>query len=164
MKTKALQEYGAFSGDYAGATVLYADNSPSALKQWKGILDKEDLLKVFTPEFVRKNFRVIEMGNLLPGQNLENGQIGFYDFSFPGIVSLKIDWLKNTIKCVADNSVNLSKIKPIFETLRKNSSVFINNILQESGNSVVDFTNDVTYKIEVHDDGISYWKVEVKRK
>ena len=28
---KALQEYGAFNGDYAGVTVLYADNSPSAL-------------------------------------------------------------------------------------------------------------------------------------
>jgi hypothetical protein len=104
---KALQEYGAFNGDYAGATVLYADNAPSALTQWKGILNNEDLLKVFTPEFIKKHFRVIEMGNLLPGQNLKGGQIGFYYFDFSGSVKISIDWLNSSINCKAADSVNL---------------------------------------------------------
>ena len=161
---KALQEYGAFNGDYAGATVLYADNSPSALEQWKGILKQEDFLEVFTPEFISRNFRVIEMGNLLPGQNLENGQIGFVDFYFSGIMSLTIDWIKNTIVCIAEDYVNPEEIKPIFQTARKNSLVYINNILQESGNSIVNFTNSIIYKIEVPGAGVNYWKVFIKRK
>lgn len=67
---RALQKYGAFCGDYAGANVLYAENSPDAVDAWKGILDSRDLETVFTPEFIRAHFRVVDMGNILPGQNL----------------------------------------------------------------------------------------------
>ena len=68
---RALQEYGAYCGDYAGANVLYAENSPGAVQAWKGILQSEELEPVFTPEMIRRHFRVLEMGSLLPGQNLE---------------------------------------------------------------------------------------------
>ncbi len=158
---KALQEYGAFNGDYAGATVLYADNSPTALKQWEGILQPEDLLKAFTPEFIKKHFRVIEMGNLLPGQNLKIGQVGFYDFSFPGTVSVSIDWLNSTIKCFAANSVDLKNIKPVFKTVRNSTIVTIKNVKQESGKSVVDFSKDVIYKVEVPGIGNKSWNIKV---
>jgi hypothetical protein len=68
---RALQEYGAFCGDFAGANVLYAENSPEAVRQWEGLLHNEELSAVFTPEFIREHFRVIDMGNVLPGQNCE---------------------------------------------------------------------------------------------
>ena len=160
---RALQEYGAFNGDYAGATVLYADNSPSALKQWKGILNNEDLLKVFTPEFIRKYFRVIQMGNLLPGQNLKGGQIGFYYFDFPGSVNISIDWLNSSINCKAADSVNLQIVKPVFKTVRKNSIVTIKNIKQESGLSVVDFNKSVIYKIDVPGIGFKNWTIRITK-
>ncbi len=160
---RALQEYGAFNGDYAGATVLYADNSPSALKQWEGILNNEDLLQVFNPEFIRKHFRVIEMGNLLPGQNLKNSQIGFYNFDFPGSENISIDWLSSTIKCSATDTVNIKSIKPIFKTVRKNSIVTIKNIKQESGKSVVDFSKNVIYKIEVPGIGSKEWTAKITK-
>ncbi|MEJ2618012.1 MAG: hypothetical protein P8Z35_23855 [Ignavibacteriaceae bacterium] len=160
---KALQEYGAFDGDYAGATVLYADNSPSALKQWKGILNKEDLLEVFTPEFIRKHFRVINMGNLLPGQNLKGGQIGFYYFDFPGSANVSINWLNSSISCYAPDSVNLSNIRPFFKIVGKNSIVTINSIKQESGQSVVDFNKSVIYKIDVPGRGLKYWTVRITK-
>jgi len=67
---RALQKYGAYCGDYAGANVLYAENSPDAVKAWEGVLDPRDLEEEFTPEFIRSHFRVVDMGNLLPGQNL----------------------------------------------------------------------------------------------
>lgn len=67
---RALQEYGAYCGDYAGANVLYAENSPAAVAAWEGWLSPGDLAEVFTPEFIRAHFRVIELGDLLPGQNL----------------------------------------------------------------------------------------------
>jgi hypothetical protein len=160
---KALQEYGAFNGDYAGATVLYADNSPAALKQWKGVLQKTDFLAVFTPSFIKKHFRVIAMGNLLPGQNLKNGQIGFVDFGFPGAVSVSIDWLNRKIECIAGTSVNLADVKPVFRTVRKNSSVSIKGAKQESGKSVVKFDSDVTYRIDVPGVGYKYWTVKVRK-
>jgi len=159
---RALQEYGAFNGDYAGATVLYADNSPHALKEWKGILSKKDLQKVLTPEFVRKYFRVINMEKLLPGQNLENGQFGFIDFDFLGMQSIKIDWLNTKINIWIKSSTEVSKVKPVFRTVRKNAVVTINDVQQESGKSVVDFTNTVVYKITVLGDGEKDWTVEVK--
>ena len=43
---RALQEYGAFCGDYAGANVLYAENSPAAVAAWQGVLSPEDLAAV----------------------------------------------------------------------------------------------------------------------
>jgi hypothetical protein len=160
---KALQEYGAFNGDYAGATVLYADNSPSALKQWKGILQKTDLLAVFSPEFMKKHFRVIEMGNLFPGQNLKDGQIGFIDFTFPGAANVSIDWINTTIECIADASVRLSDIKPVFKTARKHSFVSIKDVKQESGISIVNFYGDVVYKIDIPGTGSRYWTVKIKK-
>ncbi len=69
---RALQEYGAYCGDYAGATVLYAENSPEALKEWEKLgLTNNELMSVFNEETVRKHFRVIKMGELIKGQNYE---------------------------------------------------------------------------------------------
>lgn len=67
---RALQEYGAYLGDYAGANVLYLDNSPEALAAWDGVLDSEDLGGVFTADFIAKNFRLINMGQIREGQNI----------------------------------------------------------------------------------------------
>ena len=67
---RALQQYGAYCGDFAGANVIYAENSPAAVRQWEGVLRPDELTAVFTSEFIRAHFRVIAMGNLMPGQNL----------------------------------------------------------------------------------------------
>ncbi|HVU25722.1 MAG TPA: hypothetical protein VHE13_16445 [Opitutus sp.] len=68
---RALQEYGAYCSDYAGGNVIYADNSPAALRAWRGVLTTGMLERVFTKEMIRAHFRVIDMGNFLPGQNLK---------------------------------------------------------------------------------------------
>ena len=146
---RALQQYGAFNGDYAGATVLYADNSPQALKEWKRILGAEDLTKVFNTEFVRKYFRVIEMGKLLPGQNLSTGQYGFLEFSVPEMKLVKIDWLNTKIEVVVDGSENISKLKPEFKTVKKNAVVTVNHVQQQSGRTSVNFRTPVEYTVSV---------------
>jgi hypothetical protein len=71
---RALQEYGAYCGDYAGANVLYAENSPKAVAAWRGLLSSDDLAAIFTPQMIAKHFRVLDMGTLLPGQNLSEGK------------------------------------------------------------------------------------------
>ena len=158
---RALQEYGAFNGDYAGATVIYADNSPRALQLWKGVLKSEDFREVFTPVFVRRNFRVIEIGNLLPGQNLDSGRIGFVEFSFPGAKSTSIDWLTRTITCIASRGADLTHATPVFKTAAKNSSIFRGERKQASGQSVVDLWKPVKYRIDVPGTGSAVWTVMV---
>jgi len=58
---RALQEYGAYVGDFSGSINLYADGSESARRQWEGVL---------TSEAVRgldlSRLRVVEWGELRP--------------------------------------------------------------------------------------------------
>lgn len=95
---RALQEYGAYCGDFAGANVLYAENSPEAVAAWSGVLDQEELARVFTPEMIRRHFRVIAMGNVLPGQNLEVPGPYVLTFTVEGTPApAEIDHLTRTI-------------------------------------------------------------------
>lgn len=63
---RALQEYGAYVGDYSGAISLYAENSAAAQAYWRGgvlgsyeLLDKIDLSR----------FRVLAIGTLHDNEN-----------------------------------------------------------------------------------------------
>lgn len=95
---RALQKYGAYCSDYAGANVFYAENSPSAVQAWSGLLDSRDLATVFTADFIRDHFRVLDMGNLLPGQNLKVRPPYVLAFSLEGETSpAHIDQLTRTI-------------------------------------------------------------------
>jgi hypothetical protein len=62
---KALQEYGAYVGDYAGAIALYAEASPDALAAWNGGLLHNDELA--TVDLLR--LRVLKMGTLFEDTN-----------------------------------------------------------------------------------------------
>lgn len=65
---RALQEYGAILVEEAGATTLFAEGSPAQIDAWRGVLSPEDLQLLFTPEMMRENFRVIELGEQMPGR------------------------------------------------------------------------------------------------
>lgn len=72
---RCLQEYGAYCGDYAGATVLYADASPAAMAQWRGVLSTDSTISaevsgVFTEPFLAANFRVLQL-TMRKGQNYQ---------------------------------------------------------------------------------------------
>jgi hypothetical protein len=60
---RALQEYGAFVGDYSGSISLYADNSPDALAQW----DELPIADVDQLELNR--FRLLQLGTLYDNGN-----------------------------------------------------------------------------------------------
>ncbi|HWA29431.1 MAG TPA: hypothetical protein VG734_27520 [Lacunisphaera sp.] len=95
---RALQEYGAYCSDYAGANVLYAENSPLAVAAWEGVLAQPDLSAVFTPDFIRRHFRVIDMGNLRPGQNLERPPPYLLEFQLADGSPARIDQWERTIE------------------------------------------------------------------
>lgn len=61
---RALQEYGAYVGDYSGSISLYADNSPSALAAWQGVLTTSVLSGLDL-----SRFRVIKLGTLYDNGN-----------------------------------------------------------------------------------------------
>lgn len=65
---RALQEYGAILVDEAGGTVLYAEAAPEALAEFEGLLTPDELYLIFTPEFMSKNFRVLEIQGVMPGR------------------------------------------------------------------------------------------------
>jgi hypothetical protein len=60
---RALQEYGAFVGDYSGSMSLYADNAPDALAAWDA-LSISDVGKL-----ALNGFRVLELGTLYDNGN-----------------------------------------------------------------------------------------------
>jgi hypothetical protein len=58
---RALQEYGAYIGDYSGAVNLYADGSPAAQAKWDaGLLDTYEV----RDEIPLSAFRVLTLGTL----------------------------------------------------------------------------------------------------
>lgn len=65
---RALQEYGAIVVDHTGSTVLFAEASPAQLEAWEGLLAPDDLAEVFTRDMIGRNFRVVAMGEKLPGR------------------------------------------------------------------------------------------------
>lgn len=65
---RALQEYGAILVDEAGGMVLYAEAAPERLAEFEGLLSTEEMHLLFTPEFMSRNFRVLEIGTTMPGK------------------------------------------------------------------------------------------------
>ena len=66
---RALQEFGAYLGDFAGGNVIYAESAPEALEAWEGLLASDELEKVFTPDMMKKHFQLLDMGEVRRGQN-----------------------------------------------------------------------------------------------
>lgn len=63
---RALQEYGAFVGDYNGSVALYADASPSARAAWStGLLRTNDLRNLID----LRAFRLLQVGQLYDDGN-----------------------------------------------------------------------------------------------
>lgn len=65
---RALQVYGAYVGDQAGANVLFAEAGPEQLAQWEGLLRPDELAAIFSPEMMARHLRVIDMGEALPAE------------------------------------------------------------------------------------------------
>ena len=63
---RALQEYGAYVGDYSGALSLYAENSPAAQASWAaGVLGTYEL----RDKIDLSRFRVLQLGALYDNGN-----------------------------------------------------------------------------------------------
>jgi hypothetical protein len=63
---QALQEYGAYVGDFSGAMSLYGDGSPEAQAYWdSGVLDSYELLDKIS----LADFRVVKLGTLYDNGN-----------------------------------------------------------------------------------------------
>lgn len=65
---RALQEYGAIVVDQTGSTVLFAESAPAQLEAWQGLLAPTDLSELFTENMMGRNFRVLKLGEQMPGR------------------------------------------------------------------------------------------------
>ena len=61
---RALQEYGAYVGDYSDGITLYAEDSPRARTEWAGLLAERDLARLDL-----RRFRVLRVGTLTDDKN-----------------------------------------------------------------------------------------------
>jgi hypothetical protein len=66
---RALQQYGAYVGDYSGALDLYADNAPDAAAQWSAGLLREDAVGGSPAKLNLTWFRVLQLGTLYDNGN-----------------------------------------------------------------------------------------------
>jgi len=161
---RALQEYGAYCGDFAGANVIYAENSPEALTEWSGILNPEELYNVLTPEMISKHFRVINM-NVLPGQNFNEKPPYIISFTFQDqIVNSKIDYFENTVEIIVSEKTDIRNLIAEFEAEKKNTKVFIKNVEQLSGKTINDFSSRQVYTLVTNEGTTKDWQIIVKKK
>ena len=162
---RALQEYGAYCGDYADSNVLFADNSPGALRSWAGALRPEELEAIFTPAMIRAHFRVLDMGNVLPGQNCENPPpyVTSFGSAGPGAapVSARIDYFTRTIRLIMLRGTDLKRLAPTFAVFRPETRVMVDGIDQVSGRTEHDFTSPVVYRLTSPDGATNDWTVLV---
>lgn len=153
---RALQKYGAFCGDYAGANVLYAENSPEAVKAWRGILGPHDLEAVFNPEFIRAHFRVVDMGNILPGQNLSVPPPYLIRFEIEGQTApVQIDQYSRTITLTG--SANMARAK--WRTHPRNSKLVCAGRTFEGGEGTIDFASFESITLVAPDGAQSAWRI-----
>jgi hypothetical protein len=65
----ALQDYGAYVGDYSGSISIYAENAPDAQTQWAaGLLTTNEVRDIINQAMLRR-FRVIKLPALLDNNN-----------------------------------------------------------------------------------------------
>jgi hypothetical protein len=159
---RALQDYGAYCGDYADGNVLFADNSPEALRRWQGLLRPEELESIFTPAMIREHFRVVDMGNVLPGQNCEIPAPYVLNFRFSeSAESGRIDYFSRTIHLAAPRGSDLKRLTPNFAVFRRETQVTVGGIAQVGGHTENDFTSPVVYHLVSPDGATNDWTVVV---
>lgn len=69
-----------------------------------------------------------------------------------------------SIMLTVPNAVDQSKLVPAFEMLNPRTIIKINGVVQESGVSVVDFTEPVKYMVMAENRSIKTWTVSVEKK
>ena len=159
---RALQEYGAYCSDYADGNVVFAENSPEAVRAWAGVLRSEELEAIFTPAMIREHFRVLDMGNVLPGQNCELPPP--YVISFQLVepsTSARIDYFARKISLVVPPGINLKRLAPRFTVFKPGTRVLVDGTEQASGKTVQDFSTPVVYQLVSPDGKASRWTVAV---
>jgi hypothetical protein len=72
-------------------------------------------------------------------------------FKFDGITAVSTNISSDKITIVIPNNSDVSSLIPVFEPSTK-SKVFVNEVLQTSGNSSHNFTNEVEYKVLSEDE------------
>jgi len=91
--------------------------------------------------------------------NYSNAGPVFSSFSFTGQRKVVIDEKSRTVKSVAELSVDLKAIKPIFTLTPTGTTATVKGALQTSGSSKQDFTNPVKYLLKSNTGETAEWTV-----
>ncbi len=117
-------------------------------------------------------WKVLAMDGAL--QSSEFSEIGTFEISYEStdfltyaidgqLGAAEIDWEAKTIFVSMPADADLTSLQPIFET-KESAMVLVDDVLQVSGESTLDFTNSVIYTIKGLDDAEDQWEVVARAK
>jgi hypothetical protein len=159
---RALQEYGAYCGDFAGANVLYAENAPAAVAAWQGLLANDELRAVFTPEFIRAHFRVLDMGNVLPGQNCEVPPPYVVDVRIRGVTATtRIDYFTHTVRIAVPPATDVTNLAAEFSCFPRDCRLTLHGEPSPGASSTFDGSRPVTARLTTRNGETNEWSIVV---
>ena len=92
-----------------------------------------------------------------------NNEAAIVDFGFANSTTKDKIFKTNAITLLLDNSDNVTSLIPVFQ-LSDGAKLFIGTIEQESGNSTIDFSSPVQFRVVSEDQSVlGEWTVEVKQ-
>ncbi len=161
---RALQKYGAYCSDYADGNVIYGENSPEAIRAWHGLLSERELEAVFTSRMMRTHFRVIAMGNLLPGQNLTPPPPYVLSFVVAGGTQpARIDQLTRSITVPAAGTAASGPRTANWTVYPAATSASVDGRPVASGTLRLDLVRPLELKLTAPDGASSIWHVAGER-
>lgn len=80
-----------------------------------------------------------------------NSQAEITNFSFQGITAESNFIVNNTINIEVASTVDILNLTPVFTTAN-NAKIYLNKVLQVSGNTTLDFSNDVVFEVLSEDE------------
>jgi hypothetical protein len=130
------------------------------------LLATDELAAVFTPEFIRARFRVLDMGSLLPGQNCEIPPP--YVMAFSVLVDgrqipARIDTFTRTIRVTLPRDAATTHLAASFELYPRSGFMSVAGVPQVNGVTTQDFAQPVSYVLTSQDGRHFTWTVTSQR-
>ncbi len=92
-----------------------------------------------------------------------NNETAIIDFDFVNSTTKDKIFKTNAITLLLDNSDDVTSLTPVFQ-LSDGAKLFIGTIEQESGNSTIDFSTPVAFRVVSEDQSVlEEWTIEVKQ-
>ena len=111
---------------------------------------------------IQAHFRVLDMGNVLPGQNCEVPPPYLISFQLTEpAATARIDYFTRTVRLAVPPGTGLKHVAPRFTVFRQGTRVLVDGAEQVNGRTVQDCSSPVVYRLVAPDGTANTWTVVV---